>query len=342
MDPAGVAHRGRGSGGVVTVPSTPARDAQYDSARPNAVTDLLVRLGYPGREAWELPTSPLRFPDGASYRVEIPSVEGPSSLQAVFDEADVRGVLVHRVSSGSGIMLATDSEITEMVQLCAARRVELSLFVGPRAAWDIGAQTRTPAGGSLGCRHEGADQLAYAMEDLVRANDLGVRGALVADEGLLLMTREMKQSGLLASDFVVKASVQMMASNPVSVRLMQDLGADTYNVPPGLTLPRLASIRAAVQIPLDMYVESPDTLGGFIRHHEIAELVRVMAPVYVKFGLRNHPDVYPSGSHLDALNTQLSRERVRRAEIGLGLLHRAAPALATSEVGASGLGVPVP
>ena len=57
-----------------------------------------------------MPTSARRFPDGASYRVEIPSVEGPCSLQAVFDEADGRGVLVHRVSSGRGIMLATDSE----------------------------------------------------------------------------------------------------------------------------------------------------------------------------------------------------------------------------------------
>jgi hypothetical protein len=238
--------------------------------------------------------------------------------------------------------LTTDAEITDMVRACATRRVELSLFVGPRAAWDIGAQSRTPAGGAVGCRHEGADQVAYAMEDLVRANELGVRGALVADEGLLLMTRRMKEAGLLAADFVVKASVQMMASNPVSVRLMHELGADTYNVPPGLPLPRLASIRAATQVPIDMYVESPDTLGGFIRHHEIVDLVRVLAPIYVKFGLRNHPDVYPSGGHHEALNVQLSRERVRRAEIGLSFLHRAAPDLATSELGASGLAVPVP
>jgi hypothetical protein len=304
------------------------------------VADLLTRLGYPAREAYDLPDSPVRFPDGAHYRTEIPSVEGPAALEAVFDEADKRGVRVHRVSSGSGIMLATDAEITDMVRACAARQVELSLFVGPRAPWDIGAQARTPAGGAVGCRHEGADQLVYAMEDLVRANELGVRGALVADEGLLLMTRHMKEAGLLAPEFVVKVSVQMMASNPVSVRIMQDLGADTYNVPPGLTLPRLASIRAATQIPIDMYVESPDTLGGFIRHHEIAELVRVLAPIYVKFGLRNHPDVYPSGGQHEALNVQLSRERVRRAEIGLAFLHRAAPDLGTSELGAAGLAVP--
>jgi hypothetical protein len=46
-------------------------------------------------------------------------------------------------------------------------------------------------------------------------------------------------------------------------------------------------------VPLDVYVEAPDNVGGFIRHHEIPELIRIAAPVYVKFGLRNAPDVYP-------------------------------------------------
>src|SRR5690606_36240271 len=156
-------------GRVAPLSSDTGRSGAMTETR-SAVADLLTRLGYPATDAGELPDSPLRFPDGAQYRTEIPSVEGPAALEAVFDEADKRGVRVHRVSSGSGIMLATDAEITDMVRACAARRVELSLFVGPRAAWDIGAQARTPAGGAIGCRHEGADQLAYAMEDLVRAN----------------------------------------------------------------------------------------------------------------------------------------------------------------------------
>jgi Peptidase family U32 len=307
----------------------------------NLTRQLLVDLGHLGEEANGLPTSDQRFEDGAQYRVEIPSVEGPAALAAVLDEADKRSVLVHRVSSGTGVMLATDGEISEMVAMCAERGIELSLFVGPRGSWDIGAQSRTPTGGSQALRHEGTDQLVYAMEDLVRANDLGVRGALVADEGLLLLTREMKERGLIDPGFVVKGSVQLMASNPVSVRLMQDLGAGTYNVPPGLSLPRLASIRASVQIPLDMYVESPDGIGGFVRHYEIPEMVRTLAPVYLKFGLRNHPDVYPSGLHLEALNIQLGRERVRRAELGLAMLDRYAGTYATSELRAAGLAVPV-
>jgi len=70
--------------------------------------------------------------------------------------------------------------------------------------------------------------------------------------------------------------------------------------------------------------------------------VRVAAPVYLKFGLRNAPDVYPSGSHLEELAVRLTRERVRRAKLGLDLLARSGMAATTSALGAAGLAVPRP
>ncbi|MEK0313240.1 U32 family peptidase [Cohnella sp. 56] len=303
---------------------------------------FLRSLGFAGGDLYELPTSAKRFPDGAQYRVELPSVEGPAALEATLREADRYGLTVHRVSQGSGIMLLTDGEIRDMVTMCAERGMELSLFVGPRGTWDISAMPLTPGGRAAGLRHEGADQLVYAMEDLKRGASLGLRGALVADEGLLWLTRRMKESGELPPDFVVKCSVQMMASNPVSARIMQDLGADTYNLPTGLTLPKLAAIRQAVDMPLDIYVEAPDTLGGFVRHYEIAELIRLMSPVYIKFGLRNHPDVYPSGAHLEGANVALCVERVRRAALGMQMIGRYCPDAVPSALGAAGIAVPVP
>ncbi len=75
--------------------------------------------------------------------------------------------------------------------------------------------------------------------------------------------------------------------------------------------------------------------------HEIPELIRIASPVYVKFGLRNAPDVYPSGTHLDATTVALSRERVRRARLGMELLARSGYEAETSELGAAGLAVPV-
>lgn len=302
---------------------------------------FLKSLGYPSTDLYDLPSSEKRFPDGAQYRIELPSVEGPRALGATLEEIDHYGITVHRISQGSGIMLLRDDEITEMNEMCAKRGMELSLFVGPRGTWDISAQPFSSAGASIALRHEGSDQLVYAMEDLKRATKLGVRGALVADEGLLILTKEMKKAGLLPIDFVVKVSVQLPAPNPVSVKLVQDLGADTYNVPTALTLPKLAALRQVTDIPFDMYVEVPDNFGGFIRHYEIPEIIRVLSPVYIKFGLRNHPDVYPSGKHLESTNLELSRERVRRASLGIQMIERYYPEAKTSILGAEDLGIPV-
>ena len=85
--------------------------------------------------------SDARFADGLRYRIEIPSVEGPEVLRAVLEEADTRGVPVRRVSQGSGVMMLTDGEIAEMAALGAERGVEISLFLGPRGAWDAGGQS---------------------------------------------------------------------------------------------------------------------------------------------------------------------------------------------------------
>ena len=302
--------------------------------------NFLASLGYPPGDLYELPSSAKRFPDGAQYRVELPSVEGPAALAATLKEIDRYGLTVHRISQGSGIMLLTDDEICQMAEMCASRGMELSLFVGPRGTWDISALPFTTAGKAAGIRHEGMDQLVYAIEDLKRAASLGVRGALIGDEGLLLLTQKLKEKNLLPKNFVVKCSVQMMASNPVAVRLMQDLGAGTYNVPTALTLPKLAAIRQAVDIPLDLYVEAPDNFGGFIRHYEIPEFIRLLSPVYIKFGLRNHADVYPSGKQWEATNISLCQERVHRAALGMRMVARYCPEAKTSAVGAADLGIP--
>lgn len=284
---------------------------------------LLERLALPAADVMDAPESDERFPDGARYRIEIPSVEGPRVLEAVLAEAEQRAVPVHRVSQGSGIMLLEDAEITAMVELARAAACELSLFVGPRASWDTGAAVVSTAGRTLGAQLRGQDQLAYALEDVLRAVELGVRGVLVADHGLLWVLQRLRAGGDLPDDLKVKVSVQLAAANAAAVKLMEELGADSYNVPTDLSVPQLAAVRRATRLPLDVYVEAPDDFGGFVRHHEIPALVRAVAPVYLKFGLRNAPNIYPSGLHLERVAIDLGRERVRRAQLGLALLARA-------------------
>jgi hypothetical protein len=303
--------------------------------------ELLSDLGLPGRDLHDLPDSGKRFPDGARYRVEIPSVEGPRVLEAVLDEAEKRDVQLHRVSQGSGIMLLTDGEILEMCAVCRERGLELSLFVGPRASWETGAGVTSGAGKVLGAQHRGQDQLAYALEDVLRGVSLGLRGVLLADAGLLWVLRDLKAKGELPEDLVVKVSVQLAAANAAAVKAMEDLGAGTYNTPTDLSLAQLAAIRAVTELPLDVYVEVPDDFGGFVRHYEIPDLVRVASPVFVKFGLRNAPNIYPSGTHLEATAAALGRERVRRAEIGLSMLNRYYPEAETTERGTVFPGIPI-
>lgn len=302
---------------------------------------FLEKLNLPSADLNALPTSPKRFADGAQYRIEIPSVEGPRVLAAVLEEAEQRKVPLQRVSQGSGVMMLTDAEIREMARLGREAQIEVSLFVGPRAAWDTGAQIVASSGKNLGARLRGMDQVVYATEDVLRACSLGIRSVLVADEGQLWLINEMRCAGELPADLVVKISVQMGAANPISVRLVEQLGAGTYNPPTDLSLPQLAAIRAAVDLPLDVYVEAPDDFGGFVRFYEVPEMIRVAAPLYVKLGLRNSPGIYPSGMHIEDLAVKLARERVRRAELVLDLIHRYLPEATMSQPGAPDLGIPV-
>ncbi len=297
---------------------------------------LLQALDLPIGDAHDLPASPHRFPDGGQYRVEIPSVEGPRVLAAVIEEARVRSVPIHRVSQGSGIMLLTDAEIGEMCGMCREACLELSLFVGPRASWDTGASVVSPAGRTLGAQLRGQDQLRYALDDVLRAVELGVRSVLVADMGLVRILDLAKQAGHLPAELIIKISVQLAAANPLAVAVLADEGATTINVPTDLSLAQLSAIRQHCDVPLDVYVEVPDGFGGFVRHYEIPALIEAVAPVYVKFGLRNAPDIYPSGLHLEHVATLMARERVRRAELGLALLQRQLGGAAVNNADAPG------
>lgn len=302
---------------------------------------VIESLGFLGQDPYDLPSSTKRFEDGAQYRIEIPSVEGIRSFEAVLETAEKLDVPIHRVSQGSGIMLLTDQELAGMVKIGEEHNKEVSLFVGPRGNWDINSMYWSSGGSVLGQRVEGIDQLVYGIEDIKRGCEAGLRSVLVSDEGLLWLVNEFKKKGELPEDLVIKISVQMGQSNPVSIKLIEQAGANTFNVPTDLTLPRLAAIRQAIDIPIDIYVEVPDDVGGFIRHYDIPEIIRVAAPVYIKFGLRNAPNIYPSGTHLEETSIALSKERVRRARIGYEMIQRYAPYLKMSDLDSKRAGIPV-
>jgi hypothetical protein len=134
----------------------------------------------------------------------------------------------------------------------------------------------------------------------------------------------------------------MAPSNPLALRELERIGASTANIPSDVTVEQLAELRAATALPLDLYVESPDALGGVVRGNELADLVSAGAPLYAKFGLRNARMIYPAGVHLVDEACAIAREKVHRAAAALEWLGRLSPELVQSGPGAPGLGVPRP
>ncbi|SFC03588.1 hypothetical protein [Streptomyces aidingensis] len=303
-------------------------------ASPHRPSDAaLTSIGHGLPAVHPADASPHTFPDGGRWRTEIPSTENPELLAAVLKEAAGLEVPVHRISQGSGVWMLTDAEITEMAQACAAARAELCLFTGPRGTWDIGAATRTASGGA-GLRARGHDALAGCVEDALRATELGVRCLLVADEGVLWTLHRLRAAGTLPADTTFKVSALIGPVNPASVAVHEQLGADSVNVPSDLTLQHLTEIRRVSRVPLDLYLEAPDDLGGYVRMHEVAELVRRAAPVYLKFGLSKAPGSYPYGRHMRDTALAAARERVRRGRLALDMLARLGGDTAMSPPGA--------
>jgi hypothetical protein len=303
---------------------------------------FLTKLKLPAEDNHALKPTSKRFKDGGEYRIEIPSVEGPRVLRQVLDTAKEYKVPIHRISQGSGIMLLTRDEIREMARIGHEQRIEVCLFVGPRASFETGAQTVSSAGKVIGLQHRGADQLVYAIEDVRRACDLGIRSVLPADLGLIWVLHEMKQKGELPKNLIIKSSVTLPAANPATAKLFERAGVSTLNIPTDLSPAQIGALRQAVDIPIDIYIEVPDNFGGFIRYYEIPQLIQVAAPIYLKFGLRNAPDIYPSGLHLEATAISLARERVRRARIACDLIEQYAPQAKMSPLGSKDLGIPEP
>ena len=295
-----------------------------------------------GISSAEIKTSTARFADGAHFRIEIPSVENPDALRAVVLEAHERNTRVHRASQGSGAMLLTKGELKEMARIGADEGLEVSLFIGPREEFGIGGAVRSPDGLLFSGRLRGLHQLRYAIEDVLRAADAGIRGFLIADPGLMEIIAAMIESKELPPNIVWKISAVLAPSNSITFRQLVKLGGTTVNVPSDITLEELAEIRELSGAPIDLYLESPDAMGGVVRGHELGEIASVAAPLYAKFGLRNARAVYPAGLHLKDDIVNNVREKVRRAQIALEWLDASSLDLTISKLGAEGIGVPEP
>lgn len=246
--------------------------------------DFLVKLGLPAGDAYDLPTSEKRFEDGAQYRFEVPGIQGPGTMKTLLEELDRYEISIHRVTQTKGIMVLTDSEIAQMVELSNKWNVDLVLAIGPRAVYDTSASVHTDEGQRMGYRLRGQEQIVRAIEDVKRAARLGCRSFLVYDEGCLWILNEFRKNGEIPADCKFKVSAHAGHGNPCSAKLLQSIGADSINPVRDIQLQMLSAMRQAIDVPIDIHTENPASSGGFIRHYEVPEMIRVAAPIYLKTG----------------------------------------------------------
>lgn len=225
-----------------------------------------------------------RFSDGGQYRFEVPGIQSPKTMNALLNESFKNDIFIHRVTQTKGIMLLSDDEIKEMVDLAIDYGCELFLSVGPRATYDTSATVHTKEGSRIGYRLRGYDNLVYAIEDVKRACELGVRGILLYDEGLLWALNKMRLEGEIPKNVHFKLSAHAGHANPASAIMLEKMGLDSLNPVRDLQVPMIAAIRNAIDISLDLHTENPKSTGGFIRHYEVPKFIDVASPVYLKTG----------------------------------------------------------
>lgn len=308
------------------------------------IRQFMEKMGIPGRDLGDLPSSTKTFPDGAHWRVEISGVEYPSSLEAVIDEARKRGVVVHRIiATVGGATYCDSSELKAMAQIARDEKIEVVMTVGPRKGWDAGSkESSTREGSMLGFRLRGSDNISYWIADMMRSIEAGFRGFLVYDEGVLSIVTKMREEGFIPKETIFKFSVFGGYCSAAGARVIESLGATTMNPLSDVSLPILAAIRKAVSMPLDVYIIAVDSFGGMYRAYEAAEIARVAAPCYFKFEPgTSEDDIYKPWVTED-WHQYLARQKVKMAQVVTEIVARQAPELKLSAKGPADLVFPVP
>lgn len=249
---------------------------------------FLRKIGMPDGDANTLPESNKRFSDGGQYRFEVFGIQNPTMLRCLLHEIKENDLVVHRITQTDGIMNLTDFELQEMICLADENEVELLLAVGPRATTDISSSVNTPKGAIMGLRLRGQEQIVRAMEDVKRGIKFGARNFLVYDEGSLWVFNKMREMGEIPKECHFKFSASAGYGNPCSMKFIEEAGANSINPVWDLDLAKLASIREAIDIPIDVHMVVPKLAGGFIRYYEAPDMIKVAAPIYLKVGATNN------------------------------------------------------
>ncbi|WP_405584825.1 hypothetical protein [Streptomyces sp. NBC_01190] len=265
-----------------------------------------------------LVASTSEFQGGGQYGVEVPVINSLKVLEQTVDLLKREGLPVTRFNETLGAFLLSDNEVREMLDVCRENGVGMMFALGPRPEYDRKASFyRGGFGGSQGRRVNNNDALAVTADEAIRLTELGCRGLIFYDPGVLRMLRTMREQGVVPAETQFKASSHCIVSNSYTSQLYAENGADSVTTIHDSGLPVLQEMRKhspnlVLDIPTDVYGQK----GGFIRFTEVPELVQIAAPMMLKLGAsaQGHP--------ADPVTQATVEKRVQRVALGLEQLER--------------------
>ncbi|MBT5547521.1 MAG: hypothetical protein HOK24_24100 [Desulfobacula sp.] len=305
----------------------------------NTIRNFMEKQGIPGRDGYELAASGKAFADGANFRIEIAGVERASTMEAMIKESHKRNVIIHRAIAAVGGSTYCDAhELKDMAQMAKEENIETIMTVGHRKAWDAGAKESCTSEGQVqGPRHRGSDNVSYHIADIMRSIDLGFRGFLVYDEGVLFLLNKMRAEGLIPAETIFKFSVFGGCGSAAGAKVVESMGANSLNPVCDVSRPILSSIRQAIDIPLDVYIIVPLSFGGSFRAYETPEIAKVASPCYFKFEPgTSEADIYMPWV-AEEWHENFIKEKVKIASIVMEIMDKHAPEMLTSPKGAKDL-----
>lgn len=274
--------------------------------------------GFPYSDEITLEASGLEFADGGHYGVEVPVVNNLKVLEATLGLLRKEGLPVTRFNETLGAFLLSDAEVQEMLDLCRVSGVGMLFALGPRPEYDRKAAFyRGGFGASQGRRINNNDAIAQSAEEAIRLTEMGCRGLIAYDLGVIRMLSEMRKAGVLPVDLMIKSSSHCIVSNPLTARVYAENGVNSVTTMHDLGLAVLQDMRKGspnltIDLPTDVY----GSKGGFIRFYEVPELVQICSPVMLKTGAsaQSHPH--------DPVNENTIRQRVQRVALCLEYLNK--------------------